>query len=531
MWTATSLRLSLLAAALVLLLVACNPTGTSTVPSTPINTPEPTPNIQATIEAAIKAALPSPTTSPTIDRRSTVAAAVKATIQAMPTATSIPTPQATLAPTPTPVPTPTATATPLPTATPSPSPAPTATATVTPVPTPTPSPTPLATVTPTATFAEEHGLSVATNAGLTLYYAPRTTAVIQVEWVLETYQRTLEILGPLFGVTSLATTGYLPRPETYAEKFETHGGSHPEWTQGFALSSVGEFYVNMAPVVMWDESVLERDRVVWLGEHVQEITTTTTAHELTHVALGSSELPRWLDEGVAEYVDALFAPDESVTRQLWQRRYRVRDAIIHDLVPVEKLLSADWTAAAEDPEKFSLLYKISALIVRFVSDTSGDEGLRALVESKDLGVPVGIFIDVDLREWLSQMLPEETAAQVLCGLNRARSEINQITSDWNANEDIQPSDYASFKERIQLALDSINGLTPGSIADAARLDYMKSLSDWIAAIDSYVQGDYSRGNDHLNSSNAFNNSAYDFFSSAWDEYVVTSCTLIEQQLP
>ena len=193
----------------------------------------------------------------------------------------------------TPVPTRTATPTPIPSPTlvpPTPTATPTATAT------PTVTPTAVPTFTPLPTFAEGGDLTTVTDGALTLHYSP-LTAQIQVRWVKDTYARTVDLLSAIFGVSSLETTLYLLDKETYTEAFS---GEHPEWTQGFARGP--EAYINRAPGVVWDASVTEKDRIRWLGAHVQEIT------EMTHVALHTERLPRWLDEGLAEYIEALIAP-------------------------------------------------------------------------------------------------------------------------------------------------------------------------------------------------------------------------------
>jgi hypothetical protein len=388
---------------------------------------------------------------------------------------------------------------------------------------PTATPTPIPTATPA--LVEKYALTTLTSEGLTLYYHASTTAQIQVDWVVETYHETLGILGALFELPPFGTTAYLLTPEAYEE---TYFDDHPEWTQGFAFPDAAEVYINRAPVIVWDESVRDADRLTWLRDHVQEITETTTAHELTHVALAESSLPRWLDEGMAQYVESLVAPDEAFRKQLLQERRRIRDAITRDLVPIETMLSSEWTSSTESEEVLRLLYNTSALAVRLVSLTSGDEGLRDLVETQDLGVPLETFIDIQLREWLSERLPDEIAASILCALNRSQGEINQITFDWNAILEKQDSDYASVKERLQVVLESIQGLPSGSLVETARGNYEESIYEWMTAMDYYIEGDSIRGNAHLGVSNSLYIDAGVLLSSGWDEYVVTSCSLIEQ---
>ena len=263
---------------------------------------------------------------------------------------------------------------------------------------------------------------------------------------------------------------------------------------------------------------------------MQEITETATAHGLTHVALERWSLPTWIDEGVAQYVESLIAPEESAQKRFLQQRIRVRDAISQGLIPVDKLQATGWDTVASSEQEFGLLYKTSALIVQIIAETSGDEGIRALVQTQDLGVSLDTFIAVTLGDWLSQMLPQETASEVLCGLNQALGDLNTVTTDWNSIEEKTDSDYDSSEERLRDVLASIQGLSSQSIVEDARSRYERSVSEWIDAIDDYVAGKDSRGNAHLSTSNSFSNGAYEFFSSAWDEYLVVSCDPVGQDI-
>jgi len=364
-----------------------------------------------------------------------------------------------------------------------------------------------------------------TSGGLTLYYDPLTSES-QLSWILGSYDKALEILSSKFEISSLETTLYLLSGEMYTE---VYSDSHPEWTQGFAQGT--EIYVNRYAVRVWDVSVTAQERIAWVQEHIQEIMERATAHELTHAALDTWQLPRWVDEGLAEHIESLIAPDESAQKQLLQRRYLVRDALARDAVPTGAQLAADWLAVADDDEElFRLLYDVSALIVQRITDTSGDEGLRRLIETRGLEMPLADFIDTELQQWLLIPLPGEVAASVLCGINSLFDLRNQIVSEWNAQINEPNVDFAYFKGRYRQLIDSLDSLPADTIVEDVRLAYVDSYSEWITAIDAYIQKNYSLGNFHLRKSNDLKEEADQLFSTAWDEYIVVSCELAEGQL-
>ncbi len=363
-----------------------------------------------------------------------------------------------------------------------------------------------------------------------MYYDP-LTSLIQLRWFLDSYSRARELLKTTFQISQLDATTYLLGNEMYKEvSGEVFREAHPEWTQGFASGS--EMYINRAPVRVWDEYATREQRIRWAGENVQEVTERITAHELTHVGLNTLDVhTRWIDEGMAEYIESLIAPPESAAKQMLQRRYLVRDAIAKGVVPTEsQLRGGDWIYVVNTQEEFRLLYAVSALIVQQVADRSGDEGLRSLIEAEALDTSLGEFIDTELRSWLLIALPQELAAPVVCGLNRVRGTKTQITSDWNANTNKTSKDYSDFKVRVQQLLDSAQNLPANTIVEEVRQTYINRYSKWITAIDYYLRGDGSEANHHLTQSNLLGRQAFDLFVATWDKYVAAPCELIEEQL-
>ena len=334
------------------------------------------------------------------------------------------------------------------------------------------------------------------------------------------------LLQAAFQITPPNVNLYLLNKEMYADVFR---GDHPEWTQGYYQPGRG-MYLNRVPVRSWDEFATREDRIRWAGENVQEVTERTTAHELTHAALFELQLEtRWIHEGVAEYFDALIAPSESAARQLLQRRYVVRDAIIKEVLPTASQLEARlWSV--DTLEEFRRLYAVSALIVRLLVDTSGDEGLRQLVEAKSLPVPLDEFLNTELTSWLNTPVSEEVAGQVLCGLDSVNKTRGQVTVDWNENTSKTSSDYGGFKVRIQQLLDSTEALPADTLVEEVRQLYIKGYSRWISAIDYYISGANGLGNSDLMLSNNLRSQGFDGLVAEWEKYVVAPCTLIEEQL-
>lgn len=140
-----------------------------------------------------------------------------------------------------------------------------------------------------------------------------------------------------------------------------------------ALASRGEVY---------DESVLtlgvaaEKDTLLLLGTH-EEI-NETIAHELSHIVTGLAvqnpytDLPRWLDEGLAMYAEGPLSAD---------RRAAVERAIRNDnLISVRSL-----SAYSGDPSQVDLFYGEVYMLVDFMLRTYGKEQIAQLVETIKTG--------------------------------------------------------------------------------------------------------------------------------------------------
>ncbi len=398
----------------------------------------------------------------------------------------------------------------------------------TPLPGPTIESLPTATPPPTATptLVQRWGLTSATTKGLTLYYDP-TTASVQVQWVEDAYARAKELLPSTLAVPLPEATVYLLDQEAYTQII---GGNHPEWTQGYTREK--EAYINRAPSLVWDESVPEEERQGWLGLHIKEITQTITAHELTHLALQEHRLPRWLDEGLAQYMETKVAPPESAARLLLQRRYKVRAAVAAGLLPTEAQLSSpDWAIDVQGEGDLRLLYDVSALLVQAVASEQGKEGVRGLVASRGAQAPLHTLLRQTLQPWLNTPLPEEQAALALCGLNRFLALKGQATDAWDQMVDSPAPVYQGFQAWLQLLAAELDSLPADTLVEEILATYADSIAWWGEAMESYSQGDFLTGNSLFRLSTSLSNTANQALPQAWGAYVIVPCSLLERQLP
>ncbi|MBC7264485.1 MAG: hypothetical protein H5T64_09045 [Chloroflexi bacterium] len=171
-----------------------------------------------------------------------------------------------------------------------------------------------------------------------------------------------------------------------------------------ALASRGEVY---------DESVLtlgvaaEKDTLLLLGAH-EEI-NETIAHELSHIVAGLAvqnpytDLPRWLDEGLAMYAEGPLSAD---------RRAAVERAIRNDtLISVRSL-----SAYSGDPSQVDLFYGEVYMLVDFMLRTYGKEKMAQLIETIKTG----------------KYTPEEALVQVY------GFDYNELDARWRAELGLSP---------------------------------------------------------------------------------------------
>ena len=132
------------------------------------------------------------------------------------------------------------------------------------------------------------------------------------------------------------------------------GGRAPEWGAGVAIPSTGTIVL---PVYASPRTRPEQLPV-------------TLRHELVHLALHQElpgRIPRWFNEGYAEWVSGGWSPDEA---------WRLRVAFLLGRAPPLDSLTLDWPWEANQAR---LAYLLSATAVQHLAERSGPRGFETLM--------------------------------------------------------------------------------------------------------------------------------------------------------
>lgn len=132
------------------------------------------------------------------------------------------------------------------------------------------------------------------------------------------------------------------------------GGRVPEWGAGVAVPS--------ARTIVLPTYASQRTRS---ADPVQ-----TLRHEWAHLALhgylDTRDIPRWFDEGYAEWASGRWG---------WEDAWRLRLAFALRRAPPLDSLAMDWP---EDAPSARLAYLLAATTVQYLVERSGERGLEAL---------------------------------------------------------------------------------------------------------------------------------------------------------
>lgn len=132
------------------------------------------------------------------------------------------------------------------------------------------------------------------------------------------------------------------------------GGRVPEWGAGVAVPS--------ARTMVLPTYASQRTR---FADPVE-----TLRHEWAHLALheyvGTRDVPRWFDEGYAEWASGGWG---------WEDAWRLRLAFALRRAPPLDSLAMDWP---EDAPAARLAYLLAATAVQYLVEQSGERGLEAL---------------------------------------------------------------------------------------------------------------------------------------------------------
>ena len=134
------------------------------------------------------------------------------------------------------------------------------------------------------------------------------------------------------------------------------GGLVPEWGAGVAVPSLGRIVLPLYPAERtrgWDEPRVVRHE--W-------------AHIALHQALPGLRIPRWFNEGYAEWASGAWTAEEG---------WRLRVAMAMGRLPPLDSLALEWP---RDRASAELSYLLAASAVEFLVDRSGERGIRVLLE-------------------------------------------------------------------------------------------------------------------------------------------------------
>lgn len=135
------------------------------------------------------------------------------------------------------------------------------------------------------------------------------------------------------------------------------GGSVPEWGAGVAVPGLGTIVLPVYPSA--------RTRF--------SDPTVTLRHEWAHLALHdhlrTRDIPRWFDEGYAEWTSGAWGFEEA---------WRLRLAFVLRRAPPLDSLAIDWPA---DLASARLAYLLSATALQYLVERSGVRGLEVLFRS------------------------------------------------------------------------------------------------------------------------------------------------------
>lgn len=230
-------------------------------------------------------------------------------------------------------------------------------------------------------FGQETGTRVSDRLRITFHPADTAFADRVTGLVAATRPR----LTALLGVEPVDTVLIHVAPSL--EEFRTYTDrAIPDWSDGYAVPDLNLI-------------VLQSPRVSGSLDRLQEVTAHELAHITLHNVLRTASIPRWLDEGFAQYAAREWG--------LWDRTRLIAMVLTDRLVPLSAI-----NAVNTFPNwKAELTYQESALTIQYILDRYGYRGLHDLLDRLRLtgsineacldafGVSIGQFE----QDWLAYM--------------------------------------------------------------------------------------------------------------------------------
>lgn len=365
--------------------------------------------------------------------------------------------------------------------------------------------------------------------GLNLYHSSDTPAV-QIQWIEETYSDVRESLNQIAGIRLDAATVYLLDEAQYIEILSKVIGIqlHPEWTQGVAYRSdpsyEGVVYINKAVGALWSASTSDEAKDIWRGENVENTTRKIAAHELTHLALMPYEVPSWLNEGLAKYMENVVLTSESILKEKLRLRYSLRSKALSGSLPtIEELSAKNWIVGATNYADLASLYELSTGIIWSTIEVTNFANAHDLIVRPPDNTTLGDMVLSVLNEWLAQPLPEENSGVLVCKVARQWFESDELMDEWNAvieKNSFDGWDHVKFMTELDQVIETTTELDPETQAQPLKSEFLKYLTAFRQTVFHLLQGENSiaeasriKANGHLASAHALLESTADKFLS------------------
>lgn len=181
-----------------------------------------------------------------------------------------------------------------------------------------------------------------------------TRSLARTRRMIEALLASPELPGLPPGLPSRARIDFVPDREQFRA---LSGGALPEWGAGLAFPAPG---VILLPA---PGSEAARETAALAG---------VLRHEWAHLALAEAvpgrRLPRWFDEGYAEWATGHWNP---------ARGWHLRLLLATGRLPRMDRLSLDWP---RDRDGAEIAYLLAASAVAWIAEESGEHGLRRIIE-------------------------------------------------------------------------------------------------------------------------------------------------------
>jgi hypothetical protein len=367
---------------------------------------------------------------------------------------------------------------------------------------------------------------------LHVYHSAETPA-IQIRWLKETYDSVRISLKNTTGVSLDRATVYLLDEEQYVDILSEIVGidQHPEWTQGVAYrrdsSSLGVVYINKAVSAIWGASTSEFEKNIWQGQNVESITRKVAAHELTHLALMPYEVPSWLNEGLAKYMENTVLPEDLILKEKLRLRYSLRDKALQSSLPSMSQLNAkNWIIGATNYPRLASLYELSTGIIWSAAEVPGFVSAYELVIQPPSDLALEVMVSSVLNGWLTIPMPEEESAVILCTVAKQWFESDKLMYAWNEiieRNSFDGWDHAGFLQELDAILEVVDSINPETQVESLRSEFFEYLKAFRKTVFYLLQGDNDLAESMRIKTNGHLETAYSLLQTSADSYLSTPC--------